>query len=213
MEYGTPRWNISYFPQNDLLDKFFDTIAKELSKNNNFNVRVQAFESSESLKRAVGWENVLVGVEFHADYKYLKVFPKNFRFRLRFPSEMRTEEFNPMTNNWKTNELFPSNLLSKPRGFNSSFGGFEASYISEGFITIQYYIATQYIREVLAARKMHSHTNYQDMNLSLVRLPDPPYYIDNYIDKTSFIVLSLIPFAYLSIFVRTVFLIAEEKER
>lgn len=213
IEYGVPNWVIAYFPKNPLLDNFFEAIVGNIDENHKLNMSVEAYSEYSKFKDNVRERNLFVGVEFDENYKDLKTFPKTFRFSLLFPAVMRTEAYNPKENNWKTDKLFPRDLKSKPRGFNSSYGGFEASYILEGFVTMQYYIATQFIREVLKARQIHSHTNYQDMNLSLTRFPDPPYYADSYIDKTAQSALSLIPFAFLSVFVRTVFLIAEEKER
>lgn len=204
---------IAYFPKNPLLDHLFESVVKDMNENSKVNVRFEAFKAYSTFKDSVKDKNLFVGVEFDANYKDLKEFPKIFRFSLLFPSVMRTEEYHPEENNWKTEELYPRDLLSRPRGVNSSYGGFEASYILEGFVTMQYYIATQFIREVLAERRIDSYTNYQDMNLSLVRYPDPSYYKDKYIDNVAFYALSLIPFAYLSFFVRNVYLIAEEKER
>lgn len=202
---------IAYFPKNPLLDNLFEAV--KLDEDHKMNVSVEAYSEYSQFIANVEGRNLFVGVEFDANYKYLKRFPKIFRFSLVFPAEMRAEEYKPTVNNWRTRELFPRNLLSKPRGFNSSLGGSEASYILEGFVSMQYSIATQFIRAVLKERQIHSNTNYQDMNLSLTRFPDPPYYADNYIDKSAYDALSLIPFAYLSVFTRTLFLIVEEKER
>lgn len=208
-----PAWNISYFPESPLLEKFFLKIAKELEERNSKKVHVNAFKDYKSFIHRITYYNHFVGVIFDGKYVNLTSFPKHFRFDLVFPSEMRTEDHNPKENNWKGDTLFPEGKVTKPRGYNNSIGGNSASYILEGFITMEYYISTQYIKEVLAERDIHSHTNYQEMNLSIVKFPDPPFVRDNFIDKTAFLILPMIPFSYFSVFVTTVYFIAEEKER
>lgn len=213
VEYGTPGWVIAYYPQNPLLDRFFENIKNDLNSHSKIKVKIEGFSDYSNFTISVDGRNLFVGVEFDEEYKDIKEFPKNFRFSLLFPSELRSEEYNPRVNNWQTNAKFPNDLLTSPRGTNSSYGGSQASYILEGFVTMQYCISTQFIREVLKAQGIRSHTNYQDMNLSLVRFADPPFYKDNYLDKTAHLIISLIPLAYLSIFVRNILLIVEEKER
>lgn len=188
-------------------------MTKELSIHSDMKIKNKPFEDLKEFEDYVDQVNVFAGVEFDTEYKTLKSFPKVFRFYLKFPSEMRTEEYDPKDINWKTGELFPTIVRTTPRGYNSSFGGPEASYISEGFATLQYFLSTAFIREAIKERKIHSHTNYQEMALSLTRFPEPPFNIDNFIDKTSMQMLPLIPLAYISIFVRSAFLMSEETDR
>uniref|UniRef100_T1GC86 ABC transporter domain-containing protein n=1 Tax=Megaselia scalaris TaxID=36166 RepID=T1GC86_MEGSC len=206
IEHVSPIWTIPYYPKGPLTDKMITKMTKELSIHSDMKIKNKPFEDLKEFEDYVDQVNVFAGVEFDTEYKTLKSFPKVFRFYLKFPSEMRTEEYDPKDINWKTGELFPTIVRTTPRGYNSSFGGPEASYISEGFATLQYFLSTAFIKEAIKERKIHSHTNYQEMALSLTRFPEPPFNIDNFIDKTSMQMLPLIPLAYISIFVRSAFL-------
>lgn len=214
-EHVKPKLEMAYYPDTPLLKNLIDKVTDEINQYSKIRkVTNLPFSDCKQFYNHVEDGNIFVGIEFDEEYKTLKSFPKTFRFSLKFPSEMRTEVYDPKEINWKTDELYKKTVQSTPRGYNSSVGGPQASYISEGFATLQFMLGTAYIREVLAERTGNaSTTNYQDMSMQITRFPDPPFVIDNYIDKTALQILPLIPMAFLSLFVRAVFLMCEEKER
>lgn len=65
---------------------------------------------------------------------------------MRFPSELRTAPFNPASNNWRTDLLFPRFDILGPRNRRSHNGGIPPGYFQEGFLAIQNAIADQFLR-------------------------------------------------------------------
>lgn len=49
--------------------------------------------------------------------------PNQLEYAMRFPSELRTGRFNPSSNNWRTDLLFPRFEITGPRNRNSPTGG------------------------------------------------------------------------------------------
>lgn len=65
---------------------------------------------------------------------------------MRFPSELRTARFNPASNNWRTDLLFPRFDILGPRNRRVHNGGVPPGYFQEGFLAIQNAIADQFLR-------------------------------------------------------------------
>lgn len=65
---------------------------------------------------------------------------------MRFPSELRTGRFNPASNNWRTDLLFPRFDILGPRNRRSPNGGIPSGYYQEGFLAIQHSIANAFLQ-------------------------------------------------------------------
>lgn len=72
--------------------------------------------------------------------------PAQLEYSIRFPSELRTGRFNPASNNWRTDLLFPRFEILGPRNRRSDNGGIPPGYFQEGFLAIQNAIADQFLR-------------------------------------------------------------------
>lgn len=73
--------------------------------------------------------------------------PKNLRYTLRFPSELRTPwNPHPLFHNWRTNLMFPIFSVPGPRNRNSSDGGVPTGYAREGFLAVQHSLAQSVLR-------------------------------------------------------------------
>lgn len=71
--------------------------------------------------------------------------PAQLEYSMTFPSELRTGSFNPTSNNWRTDLLFPRFEILGPRNRRSENGGIPPGYYQEGFLAIQNAIARQFL--------------------------------------------------------------------
>lgn len=112
---------------------------------------------------------------------------------MRYPSELRTGQFIPSSNNWRTDLLFPRFDILGPRNRRTESGGLPPGYFQEGFLAIQNAIAAQFLRmksgavdlmpeisiQVCPSASVHTvRFKHKNSNLFLQRYPYPPYVRD-----------------------------------
>lgn len=115
--------------------------------------------------------------------------PDVLSFALRFPSELRTGQDSPLTNNWRTDLLFPMFQTGGPRAVNESSGGLPPGYIIEGFIGIQ---------NALSRAFTELRTNEKVPEIIMNRYPYPPYTYDPLLEglKQFVSIIILLSFVY-----------------
>ncbi|XP_034485230.1 ATP-binding cassette sub-family A member 3-like isoform X3 [Drosophila innubila] len=193
-----PQYSLYYSPKNDVLDSVVGEAAKSLGLNHT------GFKDAKTLQTSVLESNAFAGIEFDESWSDLKELPDNFKYTMRFPSELRTSIFG-FGSTWETNKIFWDTGESGPRNLEYNDGGVPAGYLREGFIPIQHALSMSYIRKKSGQEELPE--------VVMQRYPHPPYDYDallQYLDK---ILSSIMLLSFLSPFVTITRYVTAEKEK
>lgn len=139
------------------------------------------FSSSVDLEEHCNTSNTLVCIEFPDKLKETIIYPKDFKYSLRFPSVLRTAS-KLSTVNWETNQEFPTIIITGSRNTYDEDGGLPSGYIREGFITIQNVINRAYISQIKLSTTNQT-TNVTDLpKVFIHRYPYPSFMQDYFLE-------------------------------
>ncbi|KAJ6632964.1 Phospholipid-transporting ATPase ABCA3, partial [Pseudolycoriella hygida] len=192
-------WTILYTPQNAQLLELVNGASEQLGLD-----PAEAAASPEELARRLVNDRHLVGLNFHIDD--MVDIPAHLEYSVRLPSELRTGQFNPAINNWRTDLLFPRFEILGPRNRLSDNGGIPPGYFQEGFLAIQNAIANQFLQ-------MKSNMAESMPEIHIQRYPYPPYIRDVLLTGLETLVSLIILLSFVFPFTNTVKFIAIEKEK
>lgn len=136
----------------------------------------------------------------------ISTIPKNLRYTLRFPSELRSTPFGfnqPLFFNWQTHLLFPMYTFGGPRNPNENEGG-TPSYVREGFTPIQDAIMRAFVRLKGGAVVPE---------IQMQRFPYPAYTEDILLTGMHSVVPLIVLLSFIYPCINTVRFIAVEKEK
>ena len=103
---------------------------------------------------------------------------KQLKYKLRFPYKLRRaikSVFDPQSNLWTTQYMYPKVSNLGPRNINSSFGG-PPNYKDEGFLALQHTIAMTAINYFNKSLDIESQ-----VTIDMKRFPIPPYIEDKFL--------------------------------
>ena len=183
-------WAIAYSPQNALLDSMMQGVKVTMNM-----TKVVPYANQDALNERLSNERdrPLVGIIFDESFAdTMDLLPKNLKYRMRFPAELRTAKDvsvpSVLVNNWNTQNLYPPFAEDDgPRNMNESDGGRPPGYYEEKFATVQSAVSMAFI-------KAHAAT---DLNVTLQRLPYPAVAVDKFFPKIKILVLVFIHTTFL----------------
>lgn len=143
------QWVIAYSPENELLDKMLAEVKVGMNL-----TRIDAYPSAAALNARLIIEanRPLAGIIFDESFSATTTeLPKNLKFKLRFPGELRNvplflSEGSVLYNNWRTQYLYPPFAEGGPRNKNASSGGRPPAYYDEKFASIQSAVSMAFIK-------------------------------------------------------------------
>lgn len=179
---GLPEYSIYYSPQNRYLDSVVGEAAKSLGLNHT------GFEDAKSLQIGVSASNAFAGIEFDQSWSKLEELPENFKYTLRFPSELRTTTYK-FGLTWLTMRLFPIIDTTGPRNLRDADGGIPVGYLREGFIPIQHALSMSFIRQKSGQGELP--------DVVMQRYPYPSYIYDPLLEGLAAVVSFILVLSYI----------------
>lgn len=171
-------WTVAYSPNNKILDG----IMQEVKIGMNL-TRIDGYETAEILNARLAAEanRPLAGIIFDECVNiYSTKLPKDLKYKLRFPAELR--DLPPLLpangalfNNWRTQYLYPPFAPGGPRNRNSSSGGRPPNYYGEKFSSLQSIISLAFINAQIGNATVAEE---QMPIIQLQRFSYPPATID-----------------------------------
>lgn len=145
------QYSIYYSPVNPVLEKLVTEAWTSLQMSGN---TIYSSTNAAQLETDVVSRNAFAGIQF--DDAWMNItdiedLPQDFRFSLRFPSELRTATI-AIANTWLTMRLFPTIDLTGPRNEKDEDGGIPPGYLREGFLPLQHQLSMAYIRQRSGSR-------------------------------------------------------------
>uniref|UniRef100_A0AAG5D3R1 ABC transporter domain-containing protein n=1 Tax=Anopheles atroparvus TaxID=41427 RepID=A0AAG5D3R1_ANOAO len=198
-------FQLAYSPRNELLEQIVQEAIRSLNANDpESRMSYVSFANARELESMLVESSFLAGVEFDDAFSAWPVtagMPNNLTFAVRFPAELRDEEF--QFSNWVTNLLV---VPFSPRLRNpSEDDGGSPSYYNEGFLAIQGAIS----RAVVSRRT--GAVNLPTVHVQ--RYPYPPYYDDAILEALQQLLALIIVLSFFYTFINTVKYITIEKEK
>ncbi|KFB48612.1 AGAP006380-PA-like protein [Anopheles sinensis] len=198
-------FKLAYSPRNDLLEQIVQEAIRSLNANDpESRMSYVSFGSAREMENMLVESTFLAGVEFDdvlASWPVASGVPSNLTFAVRFPAELRDDEF--QFSNWMTNMLVVP-FSPRLRNPDDDDGG-SPSYYNEGFLAIQGAIS----RAVVSRRL--TGTNIPTVHVQ--RYPYPPYYDDAILEALQQLLALIIVISFFYTFINTVKYITIEKER
>ncbi|XP_053689795.1 phospholipid-transporting ATPase ABCA3-like [Sabethes cyaneus] len=194
---------LAFAPNNSILQVVMKKAARTLGTD----VRIKAFNDTESMYNFLITNNILAGIEFNDSMANITQLPDEMTFALRFPSEMRTTRLPgaEFWANWRTFLTFPPFQTYGARAVNYSDGGYPANYYAEGFASVQNAITR-------ALLEMKNNSVALPV-VGLERFPYPPFYNDPLLRGLENLFPAIIMIAFFYSCINTVKFITLEKER
>lgn len=168
-------WGLAYSP----VSPVFKNIMKEVQ----FELKIPDLvdlPDSGALEEYCIANNMLACVEFPDYLSQDFAYPSHFKYSLRFPSDLRTAS-RLSTDNWETNQLFPTFIIRGSRNTYDSDGGIPSGYIKEGFIAVQNAINRAYISQVKKSVTRDT-TNISLPEVFMHRYPYPSFMQDYFLE-------------------------------
>ncbi|XP_058124968.1 phospholipid-transporting ATPase ABCA3-like [Anopheles ziemanni] len=198
-------FKLAYSPRNDLLEQIVQEAIRSLNANDpESRMSYVSFDSAREMENFLVESTFLAGVEFDdtlASWPVTSGVPSNITFAVRFPAELRVDEF--QFSNWMTNMLVVP-FSPRLRNPDDEDGG-SPSYYREGFLAIQGAIS----RAVVSRRL----TGANIPTVHVQRYPYPPYYDDAILEALQQLLALIIVISFFYTFINTVKYITIEKER
>lgn len=170
-------WGLAYSPASPIFKNIMEEVQLQLEIPDLVNQ-----PNSVALEQYCLANNMIACVEFPDNLSQDPVYPNNFKYALRFPSDLRTAS-RLSTDNWETNQLFPTFIIRGSRNTFDDDGGLPPGYIREGFIAIQNAINRAYISQV-KEYVTHIPTNVSDLpEVFMHRYPYPSFMQDYFLES------------------------------
>ncbi|XP_017106501.2 phospholipid-transporting ATPase ABCA3 isoform X1 [Drosophila bipectinata] len=149
-------------------------------------------------------KSAFAGIQFDDSWSGYDTLPDDFRFSLRFPSELRTATI-AIANTWLTMRLFPTIDLTGPRNEGDDDGGIPVGYLREGFLPLQHQLTMAFLR---------NKTNGELPDIYMQRYPYPSYIFDPLLEGMSSIMslIILLSFIYPCTYI-TKYITAEKEKQ
>lgn len=134
-------------------------------------------------------KSAFAGIQFDDSWAGSDSLPDDFRFSLRFPSELRTATI-AIANTWLTMRLFPTIDLTGPRNEGDVDGGIPVGYLREGFLPLQHQLSMAFLRN-----KTNGVGELPDIHMQ--RYPYPSYIFDPLLEGMSSIMSLIILLSFI----------------
>uniref|UniRef100_A0A182PES6 ABC transporter domain-containing protein n=1 Tax=Anopheles epiroticus TaxID=199890 RepID=A0A182PES6_9DIPT len=198
-------FRIAYSPRSELLEAIVQEAVRSLNVNDpQARLAYVSYASAREMESVLAGSSLLAGVEFDdswADRSVVDGLPNNLTFAVRFPAELRDDEF--QFSNWVTNLLV---VPFSPRLRNPLLeDGGSPSYYSEGFLGIQGAISRALLGMRLPGVEMPP--------VHIQRYPYPPYYDDAILEALQQLLALIIIISFFYTCINTVKYITIEKEK
>ncbi|XP_035906185.1 ATP-binding cassette sub-family A member 3-like [Anopheles stephensi] len=198
-------FKIAYSPQNVLLEQIVQDAVRSLNVNDpEARLSYAGFADAREMESMLVESTFLAGVEFDDGWANLTAgdrLPDNVTFAVRFPAELRDDEF--QFSNWVTNLLV---VPFSPRLRNPELDdGGSPSYYSEGFLGVQGAISRALLAQRLPGVEMPP--------VHVQRYPYPPYYDDAILEALQQLLALIIVISFFYTCINTVKYITIEKEK
>uniref|UniRef100_A0A182M226 ABC transporter domain-containing protein n=1 Tax=Anopheles culicifacies TaxID=139723 RepID=A0A182M226_9DIPT len=198
-------FKLAYSPRNVLLEEVVQNAVRSLNVNDpKERLTYSAFTDAREMESMLAESSFLAGVEFDdswANWTLGDAMPDNLTFAVRFPAELRDDEF--QFSNWVTNLLvvpFSPRLRDPERDDGGS-----PSYYNEGFLGIQGAISRALLERRLAGVELPT--------VHVQRYPYPPYYDDAILEALQQLLALIIVISFFYTCINTVKYITIEKEK
>lgn len=145
--------------------------------------------NATQLEADVIGNNAFAGIQFADSWSGYETLPDDFRFSLRFPSELRTATI-AIANTWLTMRLFPTIDLTGPRNEADDDGGIPVGYLREGFLPLQHQLTMAFLRS-----KANGTGELPDIYMQ--RYPYPSYIFDPLLEGMSSIMSLIILLSFI----------------
>ncbi|XP_040176029.1 ATP-binding cassette sub-family A member 3-like [Anopheles arabiensis] len=199
-------FKIAYSPRNDLLEAVVQEAVRALNANDpKARLTYASFADAREMESVLAESSFLAGVEFDdswASWTVANGVPTdNLTFAVRYPAELRDDEF--QFSNWVTNLLV---VPFSPRLRNPLLDdGGSPSYYSEGFLGIQGAISRALLGRRLPGVDLPT--------VHVQRYPYPPYYDDAILEALQQLLALIIVISFFYTCINTVKYITIEKEK
>uniref|UniRef100_A0A182WCA7 ABC transporter domain-containing protein n=1 Tax=Anopheles minimus TaxID=112268 RepID=A0A182WCA7_9DIPT len=198
-------FKLAYSPRNDLLEEIVRNAVRSLNANDpEERLTYASFTDAREMESVLAESSFLAGVEFDdswANWTVGEAMWDNLTFSVRFPAELRDDEF--QFSNWVTNMLV---VPFSPRLRNPELDdGGSPSYYNEGFLGIQGAISRALLERRLAGVVLPT--------VHVQRYPYPPYYDDAILEALQQLLALIIVISFFYTCINTVKYITIEKEK
>uniref|UniRef100_A0A182NIG1 ABC transporter domain-containing protein n=1 Tax=Anopheles dirus TaxID=7168 RepID=A0A182NIG1_9DIPT len=198
-------FKLAYSPRNDLFEQILQEAVRSLNANDpKQRLTYASFADAREMESVLAESSFLAGVEFNdslAGWVMGDVVPESLTFALRFPSELRDDEF--QFSNWATNMLVVP-FSPRLRNPDQDDGG-SPSYYNEGFLGVQGAISRALIGRLAPGAQLPT--------VHIQRYSYPPYYDDAILEALQQLLALIIVISFFYTFVNTVKYITIEKEK
>ncbi|XP_052897147.1 phospholipid-transporting ATPase ABCA3-like [Anopheles moucheti] len=198
-------FKLAYSPRNGLLEEIVQNAVRSLNANDpEARLSYASFADAREMESVLVESTFLAGVEFDdswASWTMGDAVPDNLTFAVRFPAELRNDEF--QFSNWVTNMLVVP-FSPRLRNPEDDDGG-SPSYYKEGFLGIQGAISRALLERRLAGVALPT--------VHVQRYSYPPYYDDAILEALQQLLALIIVISFFYTCINTVKYITIEKEK